>query len=304
MRIAFISTMHGYAWGGSEELWYRTALLALGKGDQVWACVHRRDEPNPKLERLEAAGALVCRRATRLFEPEPGLKAAYDASVRPGAWQRAVRKGKKALLGIPFPPYPKRPKYYFSQALRDLLAFRPDVVCISQGGAYETALTPLADLLLDHPLPYLLLCHSYTDRETPPEAERQRIIRLFEAAKKVGMVARHQIATVQRQLAVRLGNVIQVENPVNLDAFAVLPMPPFTPVQLAMVGSLTVNWKGQDLMLEVLSQPVWRDRDWTLNLYGEGPDEAYLRRLAAFYGIADRVRFHGHAPDIRAIWQG
>ncbi len=294
--------MHGYAWGGSEELWYRTALLALRKGDQVWVSVHRRDEPNPKLAQLEAGGAVVCRRATKLFEPEPGLRAAYDAGVRPGRWQRGVLKFKKVFLGIPFPPYPRQPGYYFSQALRDLLAFRPDVVCISQGGAYETALTPLADLLFDHRFPYLLICHSYTDRETPAEAERQRIIRLFEAAGKVCMVARHQIATVQRQLAVRLPNVIQVENPVNLDEFSVLPMPPAPPVQLAMVGSLTVNWKGQDLALEVLSQPGWRDRDWTLNLYGEGPDEAYLRRLAAFYGIAGRVYFHGHAA-IRAIWQ-
>jgi len=295
--------MHGYAWGGSEELWYRTALLALRKGDQVWVSVHGRDEPNPKLERLETGGAVVCRRTTKLFEPEPPLKAAYDASVRPGPWQRGVRKFKKTFLGIPFPPYPKQPEYYFNQALLDLLAFRPDVVCVSQGGAYETALTPLAGLLLDHKLPYVLICHSYTEKETPAEAERQQIIRLFGAAKKVGMVAQHQIATVQRQLALRGGNVIQIENPVNLEAFSVVPMPPFTPVQMAIVGSLAVNWKGQDLMFEVLSQPAWRARDWQLNLYGEGPDEAYLRRLAAFYGIADRVHFHGHIPDIRAVWQ-
>jgi glycosyltransferase involved in cell wall biosynthesis len=295
--------MHGYSWGGSEELWYRTALLALEKGNQVWVSVHKREDHHPKLVHLAARGASVCRRTTKFFEAEPLLKAAYARQVRPSVWRRGVLKFNHVVWGIPFPPYPKRPPYFFSQALLDLMDFRPDVVCVSQGGIYETAQTPLADLLLDAKLPYLLLCHSYTDREVPAEAERQRIIRLFGAAKKVGMVALHQICTVERQLALRSNNVIQVENPVNLEEFSVVPMPPPTPVQMAIVGSLTVNWKGQDLMLEVLGQPAWQERDWQLNLYGEGPDEAYLKRLAAFYGIAGRVHFHGHAPDIRAIWR-
>ena len=39
-----------------------------------------------------------------------------------------------------------------------------------------------------------------------------------------------------------------------------------------------------------------------MNIYGDGPDRAYLERLCGFYGIQDKVTFHGRVSDIRALW--
>ena len=39
MKVAFVTTMTGYPWGGSEELWYRTALRLKAEGHDVLASV-------------------------------------------------------------------------------------------------------------------------------------------------------------------------------------------------------------------------------------------------------------------------
>ncbi len=62
--------------------------------------------------------------------------------------------------------------------------------------------------------------------------------------------------------------------------------------QLLFVGSL-VPVKGLDVLLEALYRlPACTD-PWRLNIVGEGPQEAALRRQAAECGLAGRVTFHG-----------
>ena len=46
-----------------------------------------------------------------------------------------------------------------------------------------------------------------------------------------------------------------------------------------------------------------KQRNWNLNLYGQGPDEKYLQKLSRFYGLDDKVFFHGHVTGIDTIWK-
>lgn len=60
MKLAFISTMDGIPWGGSEELWSRTALLALQEGHQVFVSVYDWDRKlHPRLLELQDNGAIL-----------------------------------------------------------------------------------------------------------------------------------------------------------------------------------------------------------------------------------------------------
>jgi glycosyltransferase involved in cell wall biosynthesis len=73
-------------------------------------------------------------------------------------------------------------------------------------------------------------------------------------------------------------------------------------VSFASVARFETAWKGQDLLLDVLSQPPWRERNWRLRFYGSGPDLEYLQRLTKFLKLDDRVIFEGFVNGLSAIW--
>ena len=58
-KIGFVSTLEGHLWGGSEELWSKTAIRLVEKGNTVGANLWRRSAPVPQIEHLAQNGCLV-----------------------------------------------------------------------------------------------------------------------------------------------------------------------------------------------------------------------------------------------------
>ena len=75
-----------------------------------------------------------------------------------------------------------------------------------------------------------------------------------------------------------------------------------TQPKMACVARFEVRDKGQDLLLEALADPVWRERDFRLDFYGSGPDREILGDLISFYRLGDKVKIVGFESDIRKIW--
>ena len=74
-------------------------------------------------------------------------------------------------------------------------------------------------------------------------------------------------------------------------------------VKLACVARFEVRDKGQDLLLEALADPVWRERDFRLDFFGSGSDREILEDLILLYGLGDKVRIVGYESDIQKIWE-
>ena len=71
----------------------------------------------------------------------------------------------------------------------------------------------------------------------------------------------------------------------------------------ASVGRLDVSVKGQAILLQILKSDVWKERNWILNFYGSGPDEAYLRFLVKEWNLEGKVFFKGFVLNIRKeVW--
>jgi hypothetical protein len=95
-------------WGGSEELWARTARLALERGHEVAIVKYRWPEVPPKIRELQERGAWLLQ------------------LVRPQSWQR----GRSLRWRL-------RWKLDRSRVCAALASWKPDVVCYSQGGTLD-----------------------------------------------------------------------------------------------------------------------------------------------------------------------
>lgn len=260
-------------WGGSEELWAAMVEDALDAGMRVSVSVYRWPNEASRLSFLEEAGASILRRPL----------------LRSQRLRRAVARIAR-----------------FASPFREVFRTRSDVICISQGGTYDAVFLPdLINLLYNSSIPYVLVCHSNSESYILPPEFREVAAEFFARAAKMVFVSDRTIRLTERQLARSLPNAVVLRNPVNLSDFSVVcwPSEDSSAVKMAQVASLVVEWKGQDILFEALSSPVWKERDWLLSLYGEGPSRAYLEELARHYGIAEHVKFKGHVGDVRSIWK-
>jgi glycosyltransferase involved in cell wall biosynthesis len=100
-----------------------------------------------------------------------------------------------------------------------------------------------------------------------------------------------------------LENGMVVQNPLNISGTHPETWPSGSEnTRIACVARLEVKDKGQDVLLEALADPVWRNRDFRLDFYGGGPDREILEDLISLYGLEGKVRIAGFESDIRKIW--
>lgn len=275
MKIAFISLMNDAPWGGSEALWSKTAALSLSEGHQVLITAYRHPVPAPQLLSLVEAGA-------QLF---------YRTGYSPHLHLRVLRRLVKVVRPL-------------SAELLKIQEFRPDLVFVNQGGFNDVIYKEdILAWLTSGKVPYVIICHLYNDPTKLSEAVRAATLAAYQHARQVFTISQTQTAVLERQLATRLLNCRVVQNPLNLPAQMPMPYPPAGVPQLAVVASLDVDRKGHDVLLQVLSMPAWRAREWKLNIYGKGPDQAYLERLVAYFQLERKVVFHGHLANSGDIWR-
>jgi glycosyltransferase involved in cell wall biosynthesis len=268
MRLAFISTMHGSPWGGSEELWSQAAVQLKRRGHDVWASVGYWPHPSDKIVAL----------------PKHGIRLETHTSYQEGRARRAW--DKLSLSGL--------------RGYGHLKRFDPDLVVISQGhngGGFEWARA-----CRKAEIPYAILVHLNSDLGWFGE-ELGEALASYNGARRVFCVSRGNLDLLRLQLGEPQLNAEIVRNPYNVST---APAPPWPDarvgLRLACVARIELAAKGQDLVLQVLARPEWRDRFVELNLFGAGPDELALRRICEMLQL-NNVRFRGHVKGVREIWE-
>ena len=280
MRIAFISTMRGIAWGGSEELWFEAAVEAVKQGHEVLASVGHWGKTAPKLQTLKNLGVEI-----HFQTPSRRNLLKNDIVGRVNAKLKQVFSGE----GYSFSPVEK---------------FKPDIICISQANTHDIPRFPhLRDFLVKSKIPYTVVCQGHEDIPFSDDQDRYLTKTHFENALWVGFVAQSLINSIERHLASSVHNGFVIRNPANLTDVCEIPFPSTEKtIRLASVARLESYQKGQDILFEALADDRWRERDWRLTLAGEGPHLTYLQELARHYHIENKVEFLGQITDIRKLW--
>ena len=91
-------------------------------------------------------------------------------------------------------------------------------------------------------------------------------------------------------------------NPFNASYDVVCPWPDKPEsLSLACVARLEFDAKGQDVLIDTLGMPKWRERPVSVTLYGAGRNQKVMEALIAQEKVTS-VTFGGFQSDIAALW--
>jgi L-malate glycosyltransferase len=281
MTIVVISMIRD-AWGGSEELWYQMAKYTLPKGHQIIHFSYEHPLRHPKITELMSLGLIE--------------------NSRPGWIPSNATTGRKNLY-IGYNYIRKKIRNPFHK----IFHYQPDII-LYNGTCYSIAREKELRKILFHPqinsIPFFIIGHLNNDVQRDIlDYDAEIIKKMYARSRTVFFVSERNLETAKRHLCSDINNAAIIRNPVNMEVNDPLPFTQNEIKQLAIVGNLSTIHKGQDMVMDVLHRAHWKDDPWHLNIYGNGVDEQYLKNLAAYYHLEQKISFHGRITDIKAAWE-
>ena len=267
MKINIISNIRGCSWAGSEVVWHLLAMKALKEGHQVKTFLHPDLLTSEQMREFRATGGNVTK------------------------WKPL----KIARL------QPLKEKFWPTFSIREL--DDADVTLVSLGSLPAMCFVPgLYKALLETTSPLVILCQFNADNLFISPSERIQVADVLSKASKVVFVSERNLQEARRQFAIDPPGAESIGNPIrdfpqNPTIWLNNEIPSF-----ACVARLLTAWKGQDILLDILSRPPWSERNWRLSLFGRGPDYEYLEKLISFLKLKDKVTLCGHVESLKQIW--
>jgi glycosyltransferase involved in cell wall biosynthesis len=279
MKVAFVSGMQSFPWGGSEILWARAAKKLVSRGCAVHSSVHHWPVPSDPINELRQAGVCVVPRVNTQY----GFRSRFLKKL-----ESAILSRSRTITGYPVSEY-------------ELKRFAADVGCISHGGCI-CGLTWMK-WFKNNGIPYISIAQANTESWWPTADFAEVVRDVYLSADKAVFVSRANLELFERQIGCHLPNAVILRNPVQLNSMASVPWPDGNELRLACVARLEAAAKGQDLILQVLSIPKWKNRDISVSFFGSGPNKDCLFRLSKLLDVADKVDFAGQVKDVREVWK-
>lgn len=270
-KILFLAVNKSTDWGGSEKLWMYTAKYLAENNGQI-----------------ELAATIPKR--IKYHENTMNLMKMMDVYTRvnhPIIFRRMYCK----LRGI------SHKELEFIEIINRV---KPNMVIISQGlnmdgGSYMKFCNNLN-------IPYITISQSVNEYNWFPYESVLEMRECFEKARLNLFVSQANLELTQKQIGAILSNAKVIRNPFDVPYDNTLTYPDDDTLKLACVARYEIASKGQDLLLEAISDSRWKDRKIQINLYGSGRDENLLKDIIKMYGINDKVFIRGYANPLD-IWR-
>jgi glycosyltransferase involved in cell wall biosynthesis len=272
-KYLFIMAQVGYPWGGSEPLWSCAAEKLARDGNEVRLSVRDWGRPIPQIEHLRAAGCQIFHRED--YRLPPFFTRQFRRIFPAPEYQ--LTHVKKAGAGV-------------------------DLVVISQGANFDGL--GWIETVRAAGYRYAVIAQGANEQWWPNDDVAERLALGYESAMAAYFVSQANLEMSRMQFGCPLKNAKVVRNPFNVRYDARPPWPSNSAdgLSLACVARLQVSHKGQDLLLQVLSLPHWRQRKLRVSLVGTGVNELGLRRFVEQQKLTS-VEFAGFSDDIEEVWR-
>ena len=268
-------------WGGSEDLWAKSVHILADEGiNDITIYKNKINQNHPEFIKLKEKGIKLHElelNESFLKKIKSKLQDKTGAESFPYKWNKAV----KVLYNY-------------------LKASSPDLAIISQGINFDGLQHAHQCLKLN--IPYITIAQKGVDFYWPSAIERPYMRETLQKAKKCLFVSQYIKTLTEEQFGTRLPNGEVVFNPVKTKMSPVPYPSTAAGYRLACIGRLFILDKGQDILLKVLSQQKWRDRNISVDFIGIGPDLEALSEMADMLEIKN-VAFKGYSADINKLWE-
>jgi glycosyltransferase involved in cell wall biosynthesis len=266
----FIAANEGNSWGGSELLWSQAAEKLVHQGHEVRVSAKDWNKPIPGIENLRKHG---CKILPRRFPP-------FLSRMRRKFFKtRSYQESHVSSAGA-----------------------GAELVIISQG-------VNLDGLQWIEPVraagyPYVVISQGAHEMSWPEDTFAGHLAIAHEYAKRTYFVSEANLELSRHEFATPLKNGRVIRNPfsVSYQAKPEWPAEGGAELSLACIARLEVMTKGHDVLFGALALPHWRERSVRVSLFGHGPNERTLRRMAAGLKLTS-VEFRGQVSDIEEIWR-
>lgn len=271
MKIAFVSTNKS-EWGGSEYLWYYTAVKFSSLGHKVVASVPRWKVIPDAIEKLALEN----------------IKVFYNTDTS---------KAKK--LFNRFVPASLQSDYS-DDGFKFLLDFKPEIVVINQGG--NTGGIDLMEFCIKNNLKFVTIAQAANEAKWPGDSLNKRLSKSLPNSLMNYFVSHSNIKLTEMQIGQSIKSSKVIFNPFNVTYNNKIEYPELKDnYHLANVSRLEIFAKGQDILFQVLNEKKWRERNLVVNLYGKGEHSYSINKLIDYFKL-DKVNMGGHiSPE--DIWK-
>lgn len=265
--------MSGVNWGGSETLWSLAAMRLLEQGHQVGVNFKWWPHQSHQLTELEQKGAKVWLREKR-------NRGKVSSSLL-GGW-RILRPSDGTNLD------------WLSRS-------RPDLLLITVG--YHPDRVLIANQCHRLGIPYAINLQCASSSVFINSHRLQEFREAYRNAARVFVVSEENREKLEANLALKLDNVELVSNPFLVSWQTETSWPAEAELKLACVGRIHFASKGQDLLVQALRRPHWKDRAIKIAFVGKNQgNEEQLRDLIQMYGVQDKFVFDGFSDQIEDVW--
>lgn len=267
-------TTENIHWGGSELLWTKTISELVNRDCIIGICVNQKLPLPDWITTLETEKHISIYRSPVSELPK-------------------IKRIANKLLPYKFRLKSKNKREEF------IKEFKPDLLVINQGFNFNEV--DLMTFAIQSKINYVTISQAVNEGMWPNLSLRKKMLRGFSNSQKNYFVSQENLEITEAQLGFRLQNREVMRNPFNVPFNADLAYPQQDNYHLACVGRYNFYAKGQDVLLRVLAQEKWKQRNLIVNFYGEGNDIENLKDLIQLYEIKNAI-VHPHTDTID-IWK-